>query len=225
MQGEGELTAAPQEDTSTGPKPGRPPRVAVAEIVDIALEMFGARGIRGTSIGAVAARAGLTDSGVLHYFPNKDALIDAVVDRAVQQQTSQMRMLVEPGGLEAIKRMAAWGEVVQETPELVALQIVLSSEAILEGSAVAQQVVRRYSAIHDLAAGLIRQGMRGGEIRPDIDADWEASAIIAYLDGIRLQWFYSGRQLPIANAVRHYFDVLIDRLTNAHSSAEPPSAT
>jgi len=215
----------PSDPTAKPPRTGRPPSVAVAEILDIAMELFGARGLRGTSIGAVAERLGLTDSGVLHYFPTKDALIDAAVDRALERQTSQMRALVEPGGLEAIKRMSEWGAIVEETPELVALQVILSSEAILENSTVAQQVKRRYAAVHELAARLIRQGIDRGEIRADIDADWEASAIIAYLDGIRLQWFYSGRQLPIANAVRQYFDVLIDRLTNAHSSAEPPSAT
>ena len=206
------MNSKPPDPTAKPARTGRPPSVAVAEILDIAVELFGARGLRGTSIGAVAERLGLTDSGVLHYFPTKDALIDAVVDRALERQTSQMRALVEPGGLEAIKQMAEWGAIVEETPELVALQVILSSEAILEDSTVAQQVKCRYAAVHELAAGLIRQGINRGEIRADIDADWEASAIIAYLDGIRLQWFYSNRQLPIAQAVRHYFELLVDRI-------------
>ena len=211
------MTSKPADPTAKPARTGRPPSVAVAEILDIAVELFGARGLRGTSIGAVAERLGLTDSGVLHYFPTKDALIDAAVDRALERQTSQMRALVEPGGLEAIKQMAEWGAIVEETPELVALQVILSSEAILENSTVAQQVKRRYAAIHELAAGLIRQGIDRGEIRADTDADWEASAIIAYLDGIRLQWFYSNRQLPIAQAVRHYFELLVDRIAHRTS--------
>jgi AcrR family transcriptional regulator len=175
--------------------------------------MFGTRGLRGTTIGAVGRRLGITDSAIHHYFPTKDALIDAVVQRAVERQTSQMQALVEPGGLEAIRHMAAWGEIIEDTPELVALQVVLSSEAILDDSPVRSQVVRRYAAIRDLAVGLIRQGIERGEIRADIDADWESSALISYLDGIRLQWFYSGRQFPIAAHVRHYFALLVERLT------------
>ena len=211
------MTSKPADPTAKPARTGRPPSVAVAEILDIAVELFGARGLRGTSIGAVAERLGLTDSGVLHYFPTKDALIDAAVDRALERQTSQMRALVEPGGLEAIKRMSEWGAIVEETPELVALQVILSSEAILEDSTVAQQVKCRYAAVHELAAGLIRQGIDRGEIRADTDADWEASAIIAYLDGIRLQWLYSNRQLPIAQAVRHYFELLVDRIAHRTS--------
>ena len=178
------------------------------------MTLFGTRGLRGTSIGAIAERLGITDSGVLHYFPTKDALVAAVVEQAAQRQTNEMRALVAPGGLEAIRRLAVWGAVVQETPELTALQIILSSEAILERSTVRDAVRRRYVAVHDLATGLMREGIERGEIRADVDVEWEASALIAYLDGIRLQWFYSGHQLPIAQAVRRYFELLIARLTS-----------
>jgi AcrR family transcriptional regulator len=179
--------------------------------------MFGTHGLRGTSIAAIARRLGLTDSGVHHYFPTKDALVDAVIERAVQLQTTQMQSLVRPGGLEAIRNMAGWGEILEQTPELVALQVVLSTEAILDNSAIGDQIRRRYDAVQDLAAGLIREGIERGEIRADIDADWEASSLIAYLDGIRLQWLYSDRQLPVADRVRQYFDLVVHRLERGDS--------
>lgn len=194
-------------------KPGRPPKVAIDEILDVALEMFGARGIRGTSIAAIARRFGITDGGVLHHFPTKNALVDAVLERAAERQVAQMKAFVEPGGLEAIKAMSAWGSVIEETPDLTAFQIVLSAEAILDESPVRAWVLRRYAAVHDLAAGLIREGIEHGDIRPDVDADWEASALIAFLDGIRLQWFYTDGRLPLAETVRRYFEGLVERLT------------
>jgi AcrR family transcriptional regulator len=200
-------------DSSSAPKSGRPPKVAVSEIIDVAVELFGTRGVKGTSIAAVAERLGLTDAGVHHYFPTKRALVDAVIERALALQVGQMKTIVAPGGLAAIGGFREWGAIVEETPELVALQIILSSDAILTNSIVREQIVHRYAVVHDLAAGLIREGIERGEIRQDIDADWEASALIAYLDGIRLQWFYSGRQLPLAETVRHYVGVMVDRLT------------
>lgn len=192
---------------------GRPPRLAVADIVDIAIELFGSRGLRGTSIAAVADRAGLTDAGLLHHFPSKAALIDAVVERSAQLQAERMRELVAPGGLDALRRMAAWGEVVEQTPELAAVQVVLSADAILKDSPVRDTIERRYAAVHDLAAALIREGIDRGQIRPDVDADWEARSLVAFLDGIRLQWFYSGRQLPIADLTRRYFEALVARVS------------
>jgi hypothetical protein len=106
---------------------------------------------------------------------------------------------------------------------LVALQILLSSEAILEDATTREYMLARYAGVHDVAVGLIREGIERGEIRADVDVEWEAAALIAYLDGIRLQWLYSNRQLPIAEAVRQYVTLLVERLTRGlpHESQEP----
>src|SRR5690242_21870986 len=49
------------------------------EILEAALRVFAERGFRGTSIDAVAERAGLTRQGVLHYFPSKKKLFMALL--------------------------------------------------------------------------------------------------------------------------------------------------
>jgi AcrR family transcriptional regulator len=185
----------------------------VDNIVAAATELFGARGLRGTTIAAIAHQVGLTDAGVLHHFSTKSAIIEAALERGLQQELEQMQEMLAPGGLEAISRMAQWGAVVEQNPEFTQLQIVLSAEGLGADSPFHAYQSRRYANVHNLVVELIREGVDRGEIRAGIDADWEASAVIAYLDGIRIQWFYSGRQLPLADAVRHYFEQLIDRLT------------
>src|SRR5690242_16966598 len=58
------------------------------EILHAALRLFAERGYRGASLAAVADRVGLTQQGVLHYFPSKERLLVEVlrlrdeVDRA-----------------------------------------------------------------------------------------------------------------------------------------------
>lgn len=125
-----------------------------------------------------------------------------------------MRAFTEPGGLESIRLFSSWGSVVEETPELTAFQIVISTEAVLEDSHLREWVRHRHLAVHGLITSLIREGIDRGEIHPDVDVDGEASALIAFLDGVRLQWFYSDPRLPIAPAVERYFDLLIGRLTD-----------
>ncbi len=191
---------------------GRPPKTTVGEIVDAAIELFGSRGFKGTTIAAIAERVGLTDAGVLHHFPTKSVLIEAALERGLLLQTTRMQELLEPGGLEAIRRMRNWGSIVEESPELTSLQIVMSTEGIALDSPVRDYVQQRYANLHELIVGLIRQGVDRGEIRPGVDADWEASALIAYLDGIRVQWFYSDNRLSLITAVQRYFDLLVERL-------------
>lgn len=191
---------------------GRPPKTTIGDIIDAAIELFGSRGFKGTTIAAIAERVGLTDAGVLHHFPTKSVLIEAALERGLLLQTTRMRELLEPGGLEAIRRMRDWGSIVEESPELSSLQIVMSTEGIAPDSPVRDYVQQRYANLHDLIVGLIRQGVDRGEIRPEVDADWEASALVAYLDGIRLQWFYADNRLSIKTAVQRYFDLLVERL-------------
>jgi AcrR family transcriptional regulator len=188
-------------------------KATLDDIVAAATELFGTHGYRGTTIAAIAHEVGLTDAGVLHHFSTKTAIVEAALERGLQQQLQQMQDLLSPGGLEAIRRMAEWGDVVERNPEFTRLQIVMSAEGLGEHSPFHEYQARRYTNLHDLVAGLIRQGVERGEIRADVDADWEASAVVAYLDGVRLQWFYSGRRLPLADAVRRYFDLFVERLT------------
>jgi AcrR family transcriptional regulator len=180
---------------------------------EAATHLFGARGIKGTTIAAIAGRVGLTDAGVLHHFPTKTALVEAALERGMQHQITHMRGLIAPGGLDAIKALAAWGETLEEYPEFVALQIAMSAEAIYPESSLHDYVVQRYRNLRDLAVGLIQQGIDRGEIRPDADADWEATALISYLEGVRLQWFLAHGEFPIAEHVRRYVDLLVSRLS------------
>lgn len=199
--------------TSASRKPaGRPPKVAVEDILDVAVELFGARGIRGTSIAAIASRFGLTDAGLLHHFPTKSSLIDAALERAAERQVAHLTALVEPGGLKAIRALGEWGAIVESDPDLTAFSIVLSTEGLFEDSLVHDWEQRRYESIRRLGVALVQEGIEKGEIRPDADAELEASAMIAFLDGIRLQWFYTDKRLPLADIVRRYFDQIAERL-------------
>lgn len=193
-------------------EPARPPPTTAADIVEAALQLIGARGIKGTTIAAVADRVGISDAGLLHHFPSKAALVDAVLDRGLQLQINQLGKFIGPGGLEAIRAMAEWGSTMEESPELVALQIAMSAEAAFPDSPLHEYMIGRYRNVHQLAVGLIRQGIERGEIRPDVDAEWEASALISYLDGVRLQWFLAKGEFQLAAHVRHYFGLLVERL-------------
>ncbi len=54
-----------------------------AEIVDAAVDVFGRLGFRQGSVREVAAAVGLTVQGVLYYFPTKEELLMATLERRV----------------------------------------------------------------------------------------------------------------------------------------------
>lgn len=181
-------------------------------IVDAAIDLFARRGYEHTSIAAIGDRVGLTDAGVLYHYHNKMELFDAVVQRFVGLQADTFRTMVAPGGLQAIENLASWGAVMESHPDLLALQIVLNAEAIAPDAELHGYWASRHAALLDLLAEIFRQGIRRGEIRSDIDPDYEARALTAHLDGARLQWFYSDHVLLIAASFETYIGHLVDRI-------------
>jgi AcrR family transcriptional regulator len=54
-------------------------------ILDAALTLFGTRGFEATSLDAIAADLGVRKQTILYWFPSKDALLDAVVERSAAE--------------------------------------------------------------------------------------------------------------------------------------------
>jgi AcrR family transcriptional regulator len=182
-------------------------------IVDAAVALFATRGYEGTTIAAIADRVSMTDAGVLHHFRTKRALFWAVVELLADTQAEDFGEMVAPGGVQAIANLAGWGAVMEQRPDLVRLQVLLSSEGIVEDSDLHAYWRDRYRDLTGLLAALFRQAIEAGAIHPSTDAEWEASAIVAFLDGARLQWFYSDGARSIDAGFRAYIERLLDRIT------------
>ncbi|MDZ7732074.1 MAG: helix-turn-helix domain-containing protein [Acidimicrobiia bacterium] len=71
------ISDAPPTDGRTDETKGERTR---RRLLEIAVEQFGRRGFRGTSVSEIAREAGLTQAAVYAYFDNKTALFDAAVD-------------------------------------------------------------------------------------------------------------------------------------------------
>ena len=205
-------TSGAEAVDSRKPKRGRPPRVSGAEIVTVATDLFARRGYRGTTLTAIAGEIDATDASILHYFPNKSAILDAVLERDDDPARREFLELIAPGGIEALRRFARWGDRMEAEPTTTSLLVVLSAEALSETSELHGRFESRYEYMRSRMVKVIRQGIERGEIRSDVDATHEATAIIAFVDGIRLQWFYANGRVSIAEHMERYMNDLIDRI-------------
>ena len=59
-----------------------------ARILDAALSQFGTRGFEATSLDAIAGELGVRKQTILYWFPSKDALLDAVVERTAADRAN-----------------------------------------------------------------------------------------------------------------------------------------
>lgn len=180
-------------------------------ILAAASTLMSEHGSRGTSIAAVADRAGLTDAGVLYHFKTKKDLLLAVLE---QFDSEVERTLVEDGtsGIELLRATREWGVGMEQVPEIQSLLIVLTAEQLHEDGPARDYLTARYRRLLRRYTTAFADAAANGDLRTDLDPEFEASAFIAHLDGIRFQWFLLDGQISMADSVRAYVDTTLRRL-------------
>lgn len=180
-------------------------------MLDAAASLFGETGSRGTSIAAIAERAGLTDAGVLYHFKTKEQLLISVVqdlDERIEHGMTEAGLQ----GIDMIRAVRRWGRLMESAPEIQSMHIVLSAEQLHNAGRARDYFVRRYRTLHDRYSQAFADAAADGDLRADLDPAFEASAVIAHLDGIRLQWFLLDGATSMARSVETYIDHLLERL-------------
>ena len=95
-----------------------------ARVVDAAIVAFGGRGYDATSLDAVASELGIRKQTILYYFPSKEALLDAAIDRAAEDLSSALEEALASAGqgwdrVEAVVRSVF--RLAARRPELLGL--------------------------------------------------------------------------------------------------------
>jgi AcrR family transcriptional regulator len=78
-------------------------------VVAAAVRLFAARGVAGTSMRRIAQAVGITDATLYHYFPSKDALIEAAF-RSASFQVDDLEAAFEGTAGSLRERLLAVGE-------------------------------------------------------------------------------------------------------------------
>ena len=78
------------------------------QLIDVARGLFAARGVEGTSVEEIAAKADMSKPVVYEHFGGKEGLYAVVVDREVQQLLAMMRTALTAGGPRDLLTQAAF---------------------------------------------------------------------------------------------------------------------
>ncbi|MBB3036861.1 TetR/AcrR family transcriptional regulator [Hoyosella altamirensis] len=104
---------------STAGTKGVPRAQREQQILDIATDEFGGSGYTGTSLAAVAARAGISKPLIVSYFGSKDGLYAACADRAGTNLCDRIETALEAQGPTAVRAeetLRAFFDALQRRP-------------------------------------------------------------------------------------------------------------
>ena len=172
-----------------------------AAILDAALEVFSQGGFRAGSLRLVANRVGMSEPGILHHFSSKTALLEAVLER--RDQLAQQ--FIPPNtvdGEASVRGLIDLARHNASIPGVVELYCTLSAEATSPDHPAHAYFVRRYEVtrgiVRDAFADLERRGM----LREGVTPFGAATATLAMMDGLQIQWLLDRTVLDMAEEMR-----------------------
>ncbi|WP_022905979.1 ScbR family autoregulator-binding transcription factor [Curtobacterium sp. B18] len=191
-----------------------------AAILDAAASEFDERGYLGTSMDAVAERAGLTKGALYFHFTSKADLAGAVVAR--QHEVSRQY------GEAAVARGTTPLEVLMWLSQGLASQMVhetvVSAGIRLSTDTAAQGVARRdpYTDWMQVIADLVRQGIDAGEVDPAWDADLVGRVVIPAYTGVQTVSDVLADRSDLYERLRELWTVLLAAIVTDRVRPEIP---
>jgi TetR/AcrR family transcriptional regulator, mexCD-oprJ operon repressor len=182
----------PSRDSTTAARP-RARRAdaerSVARIEDAAIDALASD--PEVSLAEIARRAGVVRATIYVHFPTREALIEAVTDRAIAEATEAMAAAEPERGdaADALRRVlvAAW-RALGRFHALVAINTRLP----------ANELRRRHEPLLAVLEPLIERGQRDGTFRSAVPPGWHISMILALVHAASAE-LRSGRA-PAAEA-------------------------
>src|SRR5689334_12428732 len=157
-------------------KPSKPlkwerrPEERPRELLEAALAVFAQRGFRNTRLDDVAEAAGVTKGAIYHYFDTKEELLLNVIEHYQSLAFGRAEEVLANRELSAAERIEqVVKKIFQPTEERRRLLLALLIRGIAhEVPRVHDRWLRDGPArLWNLVAGLVEEGKRSGEFRPD----------------------------------------------------------
>ena len=180
------------------------------EILDAAVEVFSAAGFHKGSLRDVADKVGLSQADLLHHFPSKEQLLQAVLTR--RDDDARARLSVgepPPVGVDLLRALVNLAAYNASTPDLVELHVILSAEGTCADHPIHDYLVARSTEVLDLVRGAFLHAEAHGQLQPGVDCASAARTLLALMDGLQVQWLMHRDDVDMAGDLARYLRSLL----------------
>jgi AcrR family transcriptional regulator len=210
--------------TTSGPPRQRAPRVPAEqrrqEILVAAHEVFGARGFHKASLGEIAERVGITHQGILHHFGSKEQLFVEVLAYRERLDVEGFENHEPPRGPGLLRHLVHTAVVNTGRVGLVQSYVVMSAESVTDGHPAQSSFRDRFAVLRELIAAALEASVPADRHPPDGEVEQAASAIIAVMDGLQVQWLLEQDAIEMPATVALVIDSILERWGSDVRSAD-----
>lgn len=181
-------------------------------ILDVASTTFATHGYYNASLAQIASEAGITAAGVLHHFKTKDQLLIDLLHGRDMADIQEAAHGLELRGLAFLDHLVDTAARNAERPGSTQLYAVLSAESVTLDHPAQAWFRNRYAGLRVMVADALAEARDMGEIREDADTEETATAIIAVMDGLQVQWLLAPEAVDMPAVLRRTIDALLAAL-------------
>ena len=178
-----------------------------------AARLFLERGFHGTSVEAITNAANVTKGAFYWHFNSKLELLEAIIN---EFETDFLDGLIQDvthtsgNALQKLHRLTRYNAVfAYYNPELCISFTTVSAEFSGTGTPIEKRIKAVYDKYRSFLANLIRTGQEENVFRRDLDTEMLARIVIAFHDGILLEWWRNKEEISGRDYVKTYESVLL----------------
>jgi AcrR family transcriptional regulator len=173
-------------------------------ILEACMTAFGESGFHGVSMAEVARRAGISHTGLLHHFPNKEILLASVLTMLDFRAARYLEEHADRDGDDPLTAIHGLLDTVigrRRSIGATELSTILPAEATAKGHPAHEHFRERYSSIRRFLSRQFRALLEQDRMNTALSPDQLAATIVAVTEGLQTQWLYEPGAVDIDGAV------------------------
>ncbi|MGI3224216.1 TetR/AcrR family transcriptional regulator [Streptomyces sp. GTA36] len=193
---------------------GKPARGSYAKsaairerILEACVNAFGRSGFYGATMKDIAARAEMSHTGLLHHFPTKESLLQAVLDYRDERSTAVWQAALDRLGAtpeNTVRSMLAPVMANELEPGLAALHASLSAEATTPDHPAHDYFRNRYQVFRAYFEERFEEMAASGQLVTTMTPRALAFTFVALLDGLEVQWLYEQSEFRMEDVIEEF---------------------
>jgi AcrR family transcriptional regulator len=185
------------------------------QVLEVAIDAFGAEGFRGATTADIATKVGLTEPGLLYHFPSKQQLLLSLLEERAAEIGKRLHERTVDAGL--VRGLLDLAQRHEADPRFIRLLLVLAAESINRDHPAHDWFVARYRRAREQWTSDIAHEQGAGRLPADIDAQVAARLVLAILSGLELQHLLDPESGDIAGPLGAFLALL----SGGASASEP----